>query len=106
LAEKPHCVEIRIFDDDLIGIEMRKCNHFINKPFQHGFSVLEWSNYKMYKFYAKLKDVFGDNVRILYIDTNSFFLQFFADDLATELNRDPTMRDWFEFSEIPVDNIS
>ena len=106
LAEKPHCVDFRIFDQDLIGIEMRKCHHFINKPFQHGFSVLEWSKFKMYTFYAKLKDVFGDRVRMLYTDTDSFFLQFFVEDLATELNRDPTMRDWFDFSEIPVDHIS
>ena len=40
LAEKPHCVDFRIFDQDLIGIEMRKYCHFINKPFQHGFCVL------------------------------------------------------------------
>ncbi|MCP6768562.1 DNA polymerase, partial [Klebsiella pneumoniae] len=26
LAEKPHCVDFRIFDRDLIGIEMRKCH--------------------------------------------------------------------------------
>jgi hypothetical protein len=100
VAEKPHCVDFRIFDEDLIGIEIRKCNHFINKPFQHGFSVLKWSEYKMYTFYAKLKDVFGDKVRMLYTDTDSFFLQFFVEDLATELNREPTMRDWFDFGEI------
>ena len=52
LAEKPHCVDFRIFDQDLIGIEMRKCRTFINKPFQHGFCVFEWSKYKMYTFYA------------------------------------------------------
>ena len=60
LADKPHCVDIRVFEPDLIGIEMRKCRHLINKPFQHGFCVLEWSKYKMYTFYAKLKDVFGE----------------------------------------------
>ena len=62
LAEKPHCVDFRVFNQDLIGIEMRKCRHFINKPFHHGFCVLEWSKYKMYTFYAKLKDVFGERV--------------------------------------------
>ena len=53
---------------------MRKTHQFINKPFQIGFSVLEWSKYKMYTFYAKLKDTFGDKVRMLYTDTDSFFL--------------------------------
>ena len=106
LAEKPHCVDFRVFSPDLIGIEMRKCRHFINKPFQHGFHVLEWSKYKMYTFYAKLKDVFGDRVRMLYTDTYSFFLQFFVENLATELNRDESMREWFDFSEIPADHVS
>ena len=60
----------------------------------------------MYTIYAKLKDVFGDCVRMLYTDTDSFFLQFFVEDLAQELNRDQSMRDWFDFSEIPADHVS
>ena len=70
LAEKPHCVDFRVFDgqvapqeeqveaavaeeqqqqEALVGIEMRKLNHFINKPFANGFCVLEYSLLKMYK---------------------------------------------------------
>ena len=105
LAEKPHCVDFSVFDQDLIGIEMRKCRHFINKPFQHGFCVLEWSKYKMYTFYAKLK-VFGERLRMLYTDTYSFFLQFFVEDFATEFNREQSMRDWFDFNELPADHMS
>ena len=54
LAEMPHCVYIRVFNGDLTqqqneieeqtqalyGIEMRRLNHFINKPFANGFCVL------------------------------------------------------------------
>ena len=61
LAEMPHCVDFRVFDGQLappeeqvevavadeqrhqkalVGIEMRKLNHFINKPFANGFCVL------------------------------------------------------------------
>ena len=85
LAEKPHCLDFRVFEENLIGVEMRKLRHSINKPFQHGFCVLEWSKLKMYKFYALLKDAFQDKVRMLYTDTDSFFLQFFVDDLTQEL---------------------
>ena len=70
LAEKPHCVDFRVFDNQvappeeqleavgseeqqqqeaLVGIEMRKLNHFINKPFANGFCVLEYSKLKMYE---------------------------------------------------------
>ena len=69
LAEKPHCVDFRVFDgqiappeeqveaavaeeqqkqEALVGIEMRKLKHFINKPFANGFCVLEYSKLKMY----------------------------------------------------------
>ena len=34
--------------DALVGIEMQNLNHFINKPFANGVSVLEYSKLKMY----------------------------------------------------------
>ena len=37
---------------------------------------------------------------MLYKDTNSFFLHFFVDYLATEINPRPQLRDAFDFSEI------
>ena len=70
LAEKPDCVDFRVFDGQvampenqveaaaeeehrlqqaLVGIEMRKLTHFINKPFANGFCVLEYSKLKMYE---------------------------------------------------------
>ena len=69
LAEKPHCVDFRVFDghltlpeeqvevaaaneqqlqEALVGIEIRKLNHFINKPLANGFSVLKYSKLTMY----------------------------------------------------------
>ena len=55
LSEKPHCIDWRVFDEQLVGVEMRKIRANINKPFQHGFCVLEWSKLKMYNFYALLR---------------------------------------------------
>ena len=100
LAEKPHCIDFRVFEENLIGVEMRKLRHTINKPFQHGFCVLEWSKLKMYQFYALLKDAFNDKVRMLYTDTDSFFLQFFVDDLPTELKSRGRVFDAFDFSDV------
>ena len=75
LAEKPHCVDFRVFDgqvtppekqveatvaeeqqrqETLGRIKMRKLNHFINKPFANGFCVLEYSKLKMYVTYLPL----------------------------------------------------
>ena len=37
---------------------------------------------------------------MLYTDTHSFFLQFFVEDLTTEVNACPHLRKAFDFSEI------
>ena len=78
LAEKPHCVDFRVFDGHVappegqvevaaankkqqqeaqVGIEMRKLNHFINKPFANGFCVLKYSKLKMYVIVIKYNDI-------------------------------------------------
>ena len=75
LAEKPHCLDFRVFDgqvaqpeeqvkavvaeeqqqqEALVKIQMRKLNHFINNPFANGFCVLEYSKLKMYGPYLPL----------------------------------------------------
>ena len=69
LAEKPQCGDFRVFDGEmappdeqveaaaaeeqrqqeaLVRTEMRKLNHFTNKPFANCFCVLEYSKLKMY----------------------------------------------------------
>ena len=75
LAEKPHVVNFRVFDgqvapreeqvepagakdqqvqEALVGIKMRKLNHFITKPFANNFCVLEYSKLKLYLTYLLL----------------------------------------------------
>ena len=69
LAEKPHCVDFRVFDKHvatpekqveaaaaeeqrhqkvLVRIQMRRINYLINKPFANCFCVHEYSKLKMY----------------------------------------------------------
>ena len=90
LAEKPHCVDFRVFDGHvappdeqveaaaaeeqqqqqaLVGIEMRKLNHFINKPFANGLCVLEYSKLKMYKIVYCC--IIFDFIRVLKLKTTS-----------------------------------
>lgn len=80
---------------------MRKVNQVINKPFQVGFTVLEWSKLLMYRSYAQLKDFYGDRMHLLYTDTDSFLLQFYTHDLYKDV-QNPKLRDMFDFSEIPI----
>ena len=43
---------------------------------------------------------------MLYTDTDSFFLHFFLEDLAKEINARPHLRDAFDFSEISPGHLS
>ena len=43
---------------------------------------------------------------MLYTDTDSFFLHFFVEDLAKEINARPHLRDAFDFSEISNNQLS
>ena len=43
LAEKPQCINYRLFNPNLVAVETKKLNQVINKPLQLGFAVLEYS---------------------------------------------------------------
>ena len=62
--------------------------------------------FSRYSFYELLKDSFGERVRMLYTDTDSFFLHFFVDDLAKEINARLHLRDAFDFSELRNGHVS
>ncbi|DAC80328.1 TPA_asm: PolB [Tasmanian devil feces bidnavirus 1] len=48
----------------------------LNKPIQIGFAVLEYAKLRMYSFFYTLKNLLGDQVHLLYTDTDSLMLQF------------------------------
>ena len=50
--------------------------------------------------FTRSSKTFGDKVRLLSTDTYSFFLQFYVNDLAREINSRSQLRDAFDFSEI------
>ena len=53
VAQPEEQIEVAVAEEQqqreaLVTIDMRKLNHFINKPFANGFCVLEYSKLKMY----------------------------------------------------------
>ena len=54
LSCKSQCQVIRIFNDHLVGLNMKKVTITINKPFYAGFVVLELSKPHMFKYVAIL----------------------------------------------------
>ena len=54
LSSKPQCQGIRIFNDHLVGLNMKKVIITINNPFYVGFAVLELSKLNMLKYVARV----------------------------------------------------
>ena len=73
-------------------------------PLYVGWFVLELSKYHMYDFYYNvLKKNYGDNVSLIYSDTDSFLLEFQNIDIYSELGKKPLM-DYMDTSNFPSDH--
>ena len=106
LTEKPHCIDFKIFTENMFGVELRKVNQLINKPFQIGFYILEWSKLYMYRAYAALKDWYGPAIRLLYTDTDSLIIHVKSHDLYKDILDVPVLRELKDLSELPVNHPS
>lgn len=102
LIAKPSFKRCRIFDEQLVAIEMEKTSVLMDKPIIVGMSVLDISKITMYSFlYDFLKPKYGDKVTVAYTDTDSFVLAIeandFYEDMRTNISR-------FDTSDYPWPN--
>ena len=66
---------INLISEDLSIIEMKKTKVKMNKPIYLGLSILEISKILMYEFwYDYMKPKYNDNVRLCYMDMDSFIM--------------------------------
>ena len=74
LVSEPNYHTTKWFSEKL-AIEMKKTKVKMNKPIYLGLSVLEISKTLMYEFwYDYMKPKYGDNVKLCYMDTDSFIM--------------------------------
>ena len=66
---------------NLLVMEMKKTEVKMNKPIYLGQAILDLSKTLMYEFwYDYLKPMYGDKIRLCYIDTDSFIMHIKTDD--------------------------
>ena len=90
LVSEPNYHTINLISEDLSIIEMKKTKGKMNKPIYLGLSILEISKILMYEFwYDYMKPKYNDNVRLCYMDTDSFVMHIktndFCKDIASEV---------------------
>ncbi|XP_068239994.1 uncharacterized protein [Palaemon carinicauda] len=77
----------------------------INMPNYIGFTILESAKFDLYYFFYKvLKNNYGDKVKLLYTDTDSFIFALEVDDLNSELAQEP-LKSYMDFSNFEVDHL-
>ena len=75
LVSEPSYHTTKWFSEKLLATEMKKTKVKMNKPVYLGLPILEISKTLMYEFwYDYMKPKYGDNVKLCYMDTDSFIM--------------------------------
>lgn len=103
LIAKPNFKRCRIFDEELVAIELAKTSICMNKPVIVGTSVLDISKESMYKFlYEYLKPKYQDKCTVAYTDTDSFVLCVQTPNFYEDIRNNS---DYFDTSNFPNPNV-
>ena len=89
LVSEPHYHTINLISEDLSIIETKKTKVKMNKPIYLGLSILEISKTLMYEFwYDYMKPKYNDNVKLCYMDTDSFIMNIKTNDFYKDISKD------------------
>ena len=99
---KPTFAQQVIFNEHLVGIKNHKEKVLLNKPIYVRMSVLDLSKHLMYDFYYNtLKARYGENVRLLYADTDSLIVKVDTEDIYADMSQN---LDDYDTSNYPADH--
>jgi hypothetical protein len=103
LISKPNFKDRTIFCQNLIAIHMNKTTVTFNKPLIIGMSILDISKTLMYDFhYDFMRKKYGNNIQLLYTDTDSLIYYVHTEDIYRDMNENITL---FDTSDYPKNNI-
>ena len=89
MVSEPNYHTINLISEDLSIIDMKKTKVEMNKPIYVGLSILEISKILMYEFwYDYMKRKYNDNVRLCYLDTDSFIMNIKTNDFYKDISDD------------------
>ena len=89
LVSEPNYHTMNLISEDLSIIEMKKTKVKMNKPIYLGLSILEISKILMYEFwYDYMKPKYGNNVKLCYMDSDSFIMNIKTNDFYEDIAND------------------
>ena len=102
LVSEPYYHTTKFFTENLLEIEMKKTQIFNNKPVHLGLSILDLNKTVTYEFWNDyLKPKYGENVKLCYMDTDSFIVHVKTDDFYKGITEDVEKR--FDTSNFEID---
>ena len=89
LVSEPNYHTFNLIGEDLSIIEMKKTKVKMNKPIYLGLSILEISKILMYEFwYDYMKPKYGNDVKLCYMDTDSFIMNIKTNKFYEDITND------------------
>ena len=96
-VSEPNYHTTKHLSNNLFAIEMKKTKVKMNKPVYLGMSILDISKTLMYEFwYDYVKPKYKDKAKLCSMDTDSFVINIFTEDLFEDINND--VERWFDTS--------
>ena len=93
LISEPNYHTINYISEDLSIIEMNKTKVKMDKPIYLGLSILDVSKILMYEFwYDYMKPKYGNDVKLCYMDTDSFVMNIETNDFYKDIANDVEKR--------------
>ena len=88
LVNKSNFDDLKMFDEFLIAIKMKKTELFFNKPVYVGMSILDLSKTLMYDFHYEYAKKKWEGLKVLYTDTDSLIYEIETDDFFEDIAGD------------------
>ena len=89
LVSEPNYHTMNYISEDLSIIEMNKTRVKMNKPIYLGLLILDISKILMYEFwYDYMKPKYGNDVKLCYMDTDSFVMNIKTNDFYRDIAND------------------
>ena len=87
LVSEPNYHTMKLIDDNLAIIEMKKVKVKMNKPIYLGLSILDISKITMYEFwYDFIKSKYESRAKLCYMDTDSFIINIKTEDFYEDIS--------------------
>ena len=102
LASEPNYHGTKYISEDLLIMEMKQREVYMNKPLYLGQAILDYSKMLMYEFwYDYLRPMYKDQIELCYMDTDSFIIYVETDDFYKDISSD--VNKWFDTSNYSKD---